>query len=717
MNPTGYTPAMIARALGVTPRTVRARLAGVRPGGRVTVAGNDAPTYGPYDLPAGLLADLVNAWHAAEAVTGATPWRNLTHFLSDPPPPATDAPLPTVSNPNAGWRGGDFDVLAAAAAALGEPGRPSAAEKANFWHLAFEAFESAVAAGTKARTFKRALERWIARHAPCMAFSERSWFRALSTWREAGRTPVALLDGRPAANAMRRVVVTIPQADQDRLLASSLKCHGGQVAPAWRELAARGPDNAGFSAATASRAGRDCPRQLQSLVAGRARELFPFQHQPRKASLNAAYIRRDWSEVAAGDWFSADDFTLEVYFYVPAEAGGWELTRGQLLLMIDERSQCILDFLLIPEKRYSGAHIRTLIIHVGLRLGLPRVGFHFERGIWEASKLVGGGVPWGEIETSMAARLGIRMSHSKPGNAKAKLVEGVGRLLQARLRRFPGWAGPNEQVFKVEKLQAAKLDVESGRVEPWKLGFKSFDEWRVTLAAECYAYNHTVQRSRVMGGNREVEMAPEDAWRTLQDDPPHLVNLRGSGAEHLLSHHFYQTRVTKYGIRRRHAGQDYVFTSEETGRIAGEPVKVFWSPDFPELIHVETVRKEIFTVTAQPMIPAHSATKEDFKAAARTVGAHNKAMLATVAALPHDFMPPARVNLPDPETAQRQTTIASAETAHREEQGRESRKAAQVAQLARRLGQRTPVLDAPSLDRQLEALRLLESAQNDNEPD
>jgi len=703
----GFTVSELARALAVAPQEMRRRLAGITTAGKCYVAGNEALTYELPALPPTILEGLARSWRVAEeaAGPGARPWRDMAHFIADPPPPGAKASLPTAKQ-GVGWKPEDFDALEAAVKTLADPARPTAGERAMLLHRAFEAVETAVSDGRPAKKVKVALLRWLSARVPALGCCRRSLNRNLARWRSEGRKMTALMDKRPEVNRKRRTTLAFPKVDQDRHLSAAIKLHGREVAPAWREMVQRSPEDGGFSAEARRGSGEECPRRLRSLMVGRAKELFPFYHQPRKASLNSAYSRRDWSGVAAGDWFSSDDFTLEVYFYTPDGKGWWKLTRGQFLPMICERSLCILDFLLLPEKHYTGANIRTLMNRVGLGFGLPRKGFHFESGIWKQSQLVSGSVPWGDLETSLEKRLGIRISHSLPGNAKAKPVEFVGRLFQRRLRRYPGWAGPNEQVFKVESVQEAKLAVEAGRATPWDAGFKSLTDWKAILETECVSYNHTPQRSRIMGGNRVVRMAPEEAWATLQQDAPPLVNLSGSGAEHLLCSHWVSKRVTRFGIRFTHSGRDLVFCNDATAKLIGQTVKVFFDSECPDMAHIETESGEMFHVPEAGYMPAKDATKADFKRRAATVGAHIKGALGLVSSLPHDFMPPTRRNLPAPELQRRQEAMAAAEADHRKDDGNRARQARRVESLGREVGiAPSTMLDAPNAERGFELLR------------
>ena len=112
-----------------------------------------------------------------------------------------------------------------------------------------------------------------------------------------------------------------------------------------------------------------------------------IHHGPRQSKLNGAYISRDWNFVHSIDWFPVRmilpcPFTFTRW----TGAAGFELIRGQVLLMIDFlRSTCILGFVLLSAKNYNARAIRTLITKVSDQHGLPRKGFYFERGIWEKS--------------------------------------------------------------------------------------------------------------------------------------------------------------------------------------------------------------------------------------------------------------------------------------------------------------------------------------------
>jgi hypothetical protein len=532
---------------------------------------------------------------------------------------------------------------------------PNPNEIAQLWHTAFETVETLTKAGKAEKKIKRGLIRYLAQHTNFLSRNEAtlhwSFNRKLEHWRMNGRIASCLVDGRIEANAKRRV--QLPNEDRDKVITAALK-HGGEVAPAWRECLERGDLSPEINQRYLLNPARKShvPAAVARDVGPEAKLLLPHFHGPRQAKLNGAYIERDWSKVGAGDWFSSDDFTLEVYFYLPDKDGRLVLSRGQFLPMVDERSKRILDFVLVPEKNYTGINVRTLINKVCDRYGLPRCGIHLENGIWRKSQLVGGAVPIGEVKMNFADRLGIRLTHAQPGNARSKIVENIGKLLQARLRGEPGWVGRNEQVLKIERVQRAKLDVEAGRRHPAEAGFLSLDQWVKRLTELCEAYNATPQDSKVMGGN----MSPDEAWRLLQTrsgsgkvEP--LAKLHES-CRYLLATHIRQVRIGRNGIKLPASLGGGNYKNEVTGQLERSEVKIYFDLEIPELLSiVSDDRRQVFTVPLVPSCPAKDASPEEISAAQAAVSAHTQYARQRISKLRSDYMPPTRGGGLDPNTS------------------------------------------------------------------
>ncbi len=697
-----FTAAQLARALAVAPQAVRARLADRGPDGELVASGNAARAWRVASLPRSLVADLTDAWQRAEGPTLAQPWRGLEHFISDPPPVVSTArgrnslltSAPTEMKVK-GWKAGELDGLDGLAGGLSDGLTPG--EVANFWHRCFEVLEEASAGGRAG--LARGLRHWLGQRVPALAMDKRSFNRKRAQWQAGGRTAAALCDRRAEANTARKLVRVFPAADMDLLVSCAAHCHLAAVAPAWDELMRLSPEQGGFSQATREQCAGPIPDGLRTEAGSRAKAQKDFVLQPRKAHNSSVYSDRAWHLVNAGDWYTADDFTLEVYFSVPDGQGWYKMTRGQVLLLIDERSRLILDFVLVPEGSFGAADYRALLRAVFLKYGVCRAGLKHENGpVFRSAKLVAGETPWGETETSLAARLGIKIEHAKPGNAKSKLPEGVGKQLQARLRRHPGWCGPNEMAYPIEETKRALIAVAARRETPSEAGFYTYEEWRSVLHGECDAYNGESQNSKVMGGRGvAVRMTPKEAWQTLTGKEP-LVDLRGSGAEHLLTHHWRMVKVTRFGIRFQMGKEIFACSGAATGGALGQEVKFYFDPENADVAFFETADGKLHTVERQRLMPAHGASDDCWSHRGETVEAHRKALQRYVSNLPTDFLPPRRANVVSPETAQRGEAITAgrvkaAEKAQRRETGR---------QAARKLG-----LPAPANDRMARAMASL----------
>ena len=555
---------------------------------------------------------------------------------------------------------------------------PTANEIALLWHAAFESVETLINAGKSGKKIKRTLIRYLVEHAEFLSESpaalRRNFNRKFEHWKLNSKTAACLVDGRAEANAKRRVQLSA--TDRDKLIGEALFKHGGEYTPAWREMLERGElsteVNKRYLLNPAKRS--HVPAAISREIAAEVKLLLPHFHGPRQAKLNGAYIERDWSKVGAGDWYSSDDFTLEVYFYLPDGKGWFTLSRGQWLPMIDERSKRILDFVLVTDKHYTGINVRTLINKVCERYGLPRCGIHLENGIWRKSQLVGGAVPINDVRMNFANRLNIQLTHALPGNARSKVVENVGKLFQARLRGEPGWVGPNEQVLKIEHVQREKLEVESGRKHPSEMGFLSLELWVKRLAEICEQYNATPQHSKVFG----TTMSPDEAWRLFQtrNESQAIVPLAKlpDSCRYLLATHIRRVRIGRNGIKLPISLGGGSYKNEITGQLQGREVNIYFDLEMPEFLSiVSDDRSQVFTVPLAPTCPAHDATPEEFAAAQAPVSAHTQYARQRISQLRSAYMPPTRVSLIDPRTsavghamqAQKEKAVAAQQTRKR----------------------------------------------------
>ena len=571
------------------------------------------------------------------------------------------------------YEGHDFSAFALRVSRFKDRANPILEEKNNLWRIACETLAELTRAGHPAPDVKAAIASWLFRYVPTLAATEAALIRNLERKLQRYGKGESVADQRRQAAKARRAP-KLSQADRDTVVACAVFKHEGDLDPAWWQcIAAKKLSPEIIERYPLPKSGRiRCPNSIRHQVSKEIARLLAYHRSERQAKLNGPYITRDWEGTFAGDWFSSDDITLPVYYYTPDGNGWFELTRGQFLPLIDVRSKCILDFVLIDGKSYNAAAIRSLINRVGMRFGLPRKGFHFERGIWADATLLGGGnaLPWEEMEQTFADRLGIRILHSLPGNARAKIVENVAGRFQDLLPGEPGYVGRNEMVIKYDRVQKSKRAVESRRQHPAEAGFLSAEQWFARLNELCAEYNAKPQQSEVYGGF----LSPDDAWERLQ--------LRdGAGAvdglvklpqelRYMLAAQCVAVTVRRGRVRLPFTKFQYCVAGANL--FDGENVLAWYDPETPESLIVTDHKKENpICLPREILSPAYGATPEEFERASAAMREQNRHERARYSQLAAKYMPPARANITDQttlevgrqmestrEAAKKQSTIA-----------------------------------------------------------
>jgi hypothetical protein len=510
------------------------------------------------------------------------------------------------------------------AAQVREPSQPTRDEKAVLWNAAFDQTAGLVQAGMKLSAARKAMRRALWKCGVTMAKNETSlaqlWRVKEDAWHDAEGSISVLKDARGHSSGNFRRA-KIPQADIDLVIALAVK-FDGRVSQAWRhavENSLLSPTVQSYYEGAFFASKSYVPRTIRDAVTAEARIMRDIHHGPRTAKLNGAYISRDWSGTAAGDFYQADDVTLNNYYYAPDANGHLALIRGQVLLMIDVRSTAILAFAILDSRNYTAHAIRTLITRTCDDHGLPREGFYFEGGIWENSKLLKGDstvsaddLTWTESEGGLR-ELGLRFIHSR--NPRSKPVERVIGQLQNLLDGQPGDAGRHEMKDGFERLHERKRLVESGR-EPANKFFYSYDQWTDRIVHFCEEYNNARNDGKMTCG-----LTPFQAWRRFQTDP--LVKLPAE-ARYLLAHHKRPVVVGRNGITLRFGKQNFVYRNAETGQLRGQRVLAWFNPQLPELLAVTDMNREnCFTVERAEEVPAMDAPEDVLGREIGRIEAHN----------------------------------------------------------------------------------------------
>jgi hypothetical protein len=631
---------------------------------------------------------------------GDNDFDRLELYLPESPKPKAEARRMTPGE-------SEFADLLQIIRACRDANAPTDGEKAAIWSAAFAIFDTA-SNPKKKKYLRRALVKFLFRHAPSLAASEHalrvSFDRKNERWIEGDKSASALLDGR----LEKRGVATgdvFPKRDTDQIIWHAAANCGGRVAQAVRDLAASG-ERSGLSKKTLEVITRPAARKsyvnrrLMSGVSNDVQQLMPFFLGKKAIDDATAHIQRDYSKLAAMEVVSADDFTLPVYFYIPDGKGWVTLTRGQCLIFLDVRSWRIIAYSLQPERNYNSFVIRTLMNRVCRDHGIPGT-WYFERGIWKRSLLVNGRAPvgWNDGLSPLDAQIGWENMNVKfryATRARTKPVERVGGMLQDLMHGIRGYCGRDERRDCPEQTKRAIDDVQARRVEhPGELFF-NFNEWDERLAQVIAEYNCTSQDGTVLQGLSPNE-AFEKYWPT--DNPPGKLDEQ---SWHLLAHYVRPIRVTENGLCFRIGKKSYVYRNERTGQDRGKTVLAWFDPESQDIISVTDLdRKNPYLVERSSPVDFLAAPGDaNFENEISKAAAHSSYSRTRYHSLKATFAPVFRRNIVAAHTA------ATAEEMRQQREGykvqEREKKAAEKS--FSRLGMRTPAVLRP---RQAEAAKEL----------
>jgi hypothetical protein len=587
-----------------------------------------------------------------------------------------------------------FDTLQGFMASFAHPVAPTLQERQLLWVLAFEWLEEAVAKGHKANRAKRSLITFLDRQAPFLGKTSalrHNFARKHRSWVAAGRPPAGLPDLRPVASGHFRAPA-LEGEDRLKLLAKAVE-HGGRESQAWRELRDDLSINSHYLRNPTSKS--YVPRKVREAITAEVNMMADVHHGPRQAKLNGAYVERDATTFAAGEWFQADDCTLPNYYYEESEKG-FEVMRGQFLAMIDCRTTYILGFVLISERNYNSRHIRNLISTVADDYGLPQQGFYFENGTWRSRLIVGrtNDVDWTETEMGLRG-LGLRFRHARL--PRGKVIERVFGTFQSYLEAERGYVGRDERHDKFERIQKQLALIRQGKEHPAQY-LHSKTEWVERLTKLCDQYNAEAQDGKYLKG-----LSPKEGFEKFFGSP--LVKLPPT-CRYLLAQHKLRVRVNRNGISFQFGRERYTYKNEETGRRIGRELVAWFNPEDPSLLCVtDTDHEHPFTVERALLVPAMDAPEEALAQNERHDSAR-KALYRTVkpyfAAEFRQRM--FRSNRVDAATAQLGTAMNEQQVALTEQRREQKQRTAKARKVASQLGIRAETIRRPE---QLEAAERL----------
>jgi hypothetical protein len=544
-----------------------------------------------------------------------------------------------------------FESLASVPLARAEPVALSIQKREEIWLSAVEDYRARVMEGLApsaaiTQTTNRLWERF-----PQISDSpdaaKRQLYRKISRV-EQGQ---GLHDLRSAANKAKRAG-KLSREDRKAFLRPLIYGkHYGNLDTAWRECLKKGT----FSQELLARLRQNpkapacCPKSVRRQFPRKLiKRMLDIAHRPRRARQSGPFIICRHDDYYAGDWFTSDDFTLELY-YAPPPGDERLLCRGQFLPVADCRAKKILFAGLVDAEGYRQDEIRVLFRRACTSYGAPRTGIHVENGMWRKGRLIGGKTfdSIDEDKRNFADRLGIRLVNSLPASPRGKIIENIGKLLQAQVRGQPWWVGPDEKRRVFEHSQQAIHDVLSGRKTAAEAGFLSLEEWFSKLRDVIIPeYNATKQLSKVFGGDREVYMSPDEAWANCQpkDANGNVIGMDYLSDElHWLFDHREIKPIARNGIKLPYCG-GVSYKGGDSGQFPlGSDVVVYFNPEKPERIHISDLYKEQWgTIPLDTLVPRWTATREELAEANSRIKAHDSYGRMLLAEIKSEYKAPAR---------------------------------------------------------------------------
>ena len=498
------------------------------------------------------------------------------------------------------------------------------------------------------KRIKRSLVLYLRSALPVLSKSESALRRLfelkLNIWIEGGRTPQSLMDKRPLGSGNFRKPDFA--ADLKKIQDEAIRL-GGNESLAHRQLRKRHELSPEFCAHYDFNIRKNksyVPKSIRAELTPQVNMTGPLFQGPWKAREEGPYIPRDWSDTRPGDYFSGDDVTWNHYFYFYDDDGKLQIERGECLLLTDLRTGYPLDFLLIAGK-YNSRHIRSLILSVHDKLGLPHIGTYLENGVWRARMISGEKqkhfIHWRETQHGFS-NLGLGLgNHQELGLGeiglatrnttihRAKPIEGMFHILQDVQRRERGFIGNNERLNGQERMLEFIGRCRSGKELP-ESELLSMQDWRDRIRAGLEEYMHEPQNGKMLPG-----VSPFEMWAPAMDQKP-LRKLKPED-RYMLATHKKVVRVRQEGIVLNIGKDRALYCNEETGKLIGRDVLAFYNVDRPDILTCSDLNRQNYFSVKRILLPAMTATREQFAAAHAQINGHKKAAKTIFGKMEHSY--------------------------------------------------------------------------------
>lgn len=534
-----------------------------------------------------------------------------------------------------------FPELDQVLATLVDRTNPTIAEILSCWRAVIRCWDERAARGANEKKLKRQLRDYLLKAAPFMGESDEALKRNFNRKiREAiaGEGADSLKDGRFNPQRRQRCLKAedFPR-DLDLIDQYNADFCYGRYSQAYRELHT-GTTASGqqFSAEFRERFSFD-PRKSKSRMPNEVRYAITARGKRRLAQIRGSRAvekirptaQLDWSEVASGDWYSADDVTGNHYVYefrhegkYVCEQGRFDVGRPQYLLTIDERSTLPLGVSARLEKRYERMMIiaGASRIYLNEAIGLPLQGWVLESGPWAAKDVTQSLIGWAECDEAFRRQgISLRIVRARTSRGKARIENTIGRI-QSFFDFGPGFCGRDEKSVRYQGVTAfvnSLKKIDQPNKEPIHPGKKlmSLAEYRDALNRSVKRYSEEPQNGEWLRDENLLGLSPRQAWTHFASGQTHHV--LSASLAFLMAPGQARRKVDHNGVTLTIGGWKHVYrASADLAPLLDQRVQVRFYPETPDYVFVaplgDVAAKSVFAIPLSTRIPARSATSDDF---------------------------------------------------------------------------------------------------------
>lgn len=343
----------------------------------------------------------------------------------------------------------------------------------------------------------------------------------------------------------------------------------------------------------------------------------------KAAKLDGGSVECNYDNVPAGDAFTADDMTANVYVWVewPNEQG-FLLIRPQILAAADIGSMSWLNVRAVmrPKGQYNKDDVWGLIGDVFDDFGLFKIAV-LEGGIWQSNVVAGQKVVQKNSFADEQSRfgglqsLGVKLMHTR--TPRGKIIETMFNTLQHAADNVRGFCGRDERKDCPEDTKRNLAQVEAGHAHPRQY-FLHLSEYNEHLRGVMNALNNTRADGKILRG-----LCPLDKWS--QDTAGIDRVVVPDNSKWMYRAAYRVVEVTRNGVRITVGSGKYMtaynYFSEQLEVHRGRRVVVFWNDNDPDTdAVVYTIQsgkpdKMICVAPRVPDAPRFGATDEQMAAA------------------------------------------------------------------------------------------------------